>query len=791
LTRVFFGALAEHQEALADLNRRGAGVFVTINETSRLSRKHSDITRLRALWRDNDTGDTRPLPLEPHITVETSQGRSQDLILIDGAPLDGDLWERVQARIVTDYGSDPAAKDRCRVLRLPGFFHMKNPEVPYLVRIVHESWAQPYRWDAVLETLPPVDRNPQTTQSADVSSRKITPQLLEDVAGALKRIDPTPYHEWVRCAMWLHELGDVGFEIWIAWSRTSDKHNIKDETARKKWRETKPDSTGLGGLFKAAAENGWSNPKSRKKPAAKKSAKRRDYRRIIHYTPCDMHLALESIDQALHDAEIYQRGGMLARIVRSPDGAKKMGVERSPGSVGIIPVTKSFMAGQLCEVAVIQKFDKRSNGWVDSAPPKELTAAIIDYVGRWTVPQLHAIVETPVMRPDKTILCAPGYDPGTGLYFDPNGAGFPPIPKNPTRDDALRSLADLLHLFREFPFVDQRQDGSSPSLSVVLAAILTLFVRRSIPTSPFFAITAPSPGSGKSLIARILSILVCGRLPATVNQAIDREEERKAIFSALLFGDPVISIDNIERPVESSFLCSIATETEVRDRLLGESKMVSAPTDTVFLFNGNNLTFRGDITRRVVLSVIDPQCERPDERKFDWDILSYVREHRGELVSAALTILRAYVAAGKPKQQISAFGGFEEWSRIVRSSLVWLGEPDPCQNREKMEIDDDKRECLGRMLLAWRGVFVDDAVTAAEALSRVEDAAGLLPPELKDLSEALALTTRKRGGVTAATLGYWLRSNKGRVVDGLRFKATGSPKKALQWFVEHVQAWGG
>jgi RepB DNA-primase N-terminal domain len=63
-----------------------------------------------------------PLPLEPHFIIETSPGKRYEYFLIDGAPVEGQEWEAVQTRIVDNYGSDPNAKDRCRVLRLAGFF---------------------------------------------------------------------------------------------------------------------------------------------------------------------------------------------------------------------------------------------------------------------------------------------------------------------------------------------------------------------------------------------------------------------------------------------------------------------------------------------------------------------------------------------------------------------------------------------------------------------------------------------------------------------------------------------
>ena len=53
------------------------------------------------------------------------------------------------------------------------------------------------------------------------------------------------------------------------------------------------------------------------------------------------------------------------------------------------------------------------------------------------------------------------------MYFEPLGTVFPPIPENPTREDALAALEILLELLSEFPFVDEA------SRSVAISAILT------------------------------------------------------------------------------------------------------------------------------------------------------------------------------------------------------------------------------------------------------------------------------------------------------------------------------
>ena len=94
LTRVLHGTLDEHAAELTRLNRAGAGVFVTVNQTVSDSRKKEDIVGLRALWKEDDRGDTPLLPLEPQLVVQTSPGKRHEHLLIEGAPLEGREWTR-------------------------------------------------------------------------------------------------------------------------------------------------------------------------------------------------------------------------------------------------------------------------------------------------------------------------------------------------------------------------------------------------------------------------------------------------------------------------------------------------------------------------------------------------------------------------------------------------------------------------------------------------------------------------------------------------------------------------
>ena len=154
-----------------------------------------------------------------------------------------------------------------------------------------------------------------------------------------------------------------------------------------------------------------------------------------------------------------------------------------------------------------------------------------------------------------------------------------------------------------------------------------------------------------------------------------------------------VVIDNLETPLKSDALCTVLTEPEFTDRLLGVSRTATVPTNTSFFATGNNLVIEGDLTAQALICRLDPRCERPEERTFNRDLHEWVPAHRGELAAAALTIIAAYLAAGAPAQDVPNFARFKEWSRLCRYPLVWLGLDDPCATRDSIEATDPESRC--------------------------------------------------------------------------------------------------
>ena len=155
LARILHGSLKKRFSELQRLNQQGCGIFITPNQTDLKGRKNENITRVRAIPLDDDNGVTTPdsLPLRPHIITSTSPGKQQIIILTDTT--DFTAYDGVIERMVKDHGCDPGAKGLTRVVRLPGFYHLKDPRNPHMVEITHMTDDPPHSWKEILKAFPP------------------------------------------------------------------------------------------------------------------------------------------------------------------------------------------------------------------------------------------------------------------------------------------------------------------------------------------------------------------------------------------------------------------------------------------------------------------------------------------------------------------------------------------------------------------------------------------------------------------------------------------------------------
>jgi putative DNA primase/helicase len=472
----------------------------------------------------------------------------------------------------------------------------------------------------------------------------------------------------------------------------------------------------------------------------------------------------EAIEALSEDKRIYQRAGALARIVGGN------GAAISIGEIGRTAL-RAAMAGTARWTQL--KRDGGEARVVQALPPLWAVDGVMESAA-WPFRRLEGIVYAPTMRPDGTLISSPGYDASTGLFLAPGLGLKVSIPAKPTREDGQRAWAMLDDLLSGFLF------EAPCHRSAAMAAIITAACRASIlGPIPMFLISASTPGTGKSLLADVISWIAFGS-PAPKMAVCEDDEMRKRITTLAMTGSRIVALDNIVGSLGGAALDAALTCTEWQDRVLGSNRTVTLPLSLIWLATGNNVMLIGDLLRRVVPITLMADRERPEERSgFKHpDLLRYIAENRSELLAAALTIPIAYAVAGRPRQPVLPYGSFSAWSDSVRAALVWVGEADPCQGREKLRLDADPWVThAGAVLAEVYRAKRDEPFMLRQLVE--------LSQGCDELREALAQVAGKDGFPTLERVGKMARKLRGRIIGGLSLEKADSGRITRWQVVKH------
>jgi RepB DNA-primase from phage plasmid len=145
LARVRHGTLKEHCAEFAKLQDQGAGIFVMINkgdgvtrEGARTCRTADNVIDTRGVFLDLDGA-----PLKPVLAIE-----ARATLVVESSPERWHVYWRdiacaladfrdAQLALAKKFGGDESVCDLPRVMRLPGFWHLKGE--PFMTRIVDLS----------------------------------------------------------------------------------------------------------------------------------------------------------------------------------------------------------------------------------------------------------------------------------------------------------------------------------------------------------------------------------------------------------------------------------------------------------------------------------------------------------------------------------------------------------------------------------------------------------------------------------------------------------------------------
>lgn len=506
--------------------------------------------------------------------------------------------------------------------------------------------------------------------------------------------------------------------------------------------------------------------------------------RVVVPLGADIPRIVDSSIAALAPANVFQRQGALVDIVRGATTDAK-GVIRADGAARVRflppPRLRETLASKVRYTRQRQSGEGTTS--VTVPPPRDVVEAVMAR-GEWAhIRPLAGIAEWPCIRPDGTVLEQPGYDAATHLLYEPTIDVT--VPMVPTRDEAKAAVGELLGLVADFPFT------TAAHASAWLSGLLTLLARPAIdgPT-PLLLIDASERGSGKTLLADAIGLIVSGRTLPRRTCPESQEEWKKSMLAIAIAADPIILIDNITRQLRSDALDAVLTGTSYRERVLGRNEELTLDVRTLFIATANNASLSPDLVRRALHVRLEGDTERPESRTgfTHPDLRGHILENRARYLLAALTILRGYYVAGCPDMKLKPMGSFEAWSRVVRNALVWAGQADPLDTQEALrETSDPEQEGLEALFTAWHIVYGERGVTVKTVLGDLADPQ--LDPREQDLRAAISVFCDAEPGKLPAPrkLGNKLRTARGRIVRGIRFeRAPGHGEDGAAWRARKV-----
>lgn len=484
--------------------------------------------------------------------------------------------------------------------------------------------------------------------------------------------------------------------------------------------------------------------------------------------------ALASIDT------IYQRGGFLVSVLDAeaePDPGEL--IRREAGT----PVVRQLEKPTLRELLTTCTQFVRDKG--DSTGPVHPPGWCVDAVfcrGRWAgIRRLSAVVNHPVILPGGELLAANGYHPGSRLLAClPNGLTIT-VPARPARDEVAAAVETLLEPLRDFPFEKPEHRAA------FVAAVLTPLAWFAFDgPAPMFLIDANVRAAGKGLLADVAALVLTGRRFSTMSYPTGKngnEELDKRITAAAMEGERMILLDNLAGEVGCDKLDAALTSTHWKGRVLGVNRFYDGPLNVTWFATGNNVQLRADTSRRTCHVRLESHHEKPEERDDvrHPDLRRYVLANRGKLLSAALTILKGWFAAGQPTHNLPPWGSFEEWSGVVREAVVFAGLPDPGLTREQLQASADVDAAA--MLTIIGGLEQMDpnrrGLTCAEVVKRLKEA----EPVLDWQAEMVSAVEELCGGLDARKLGYKFKHFKGRNFGGKVIRLAGETSGNRRWWV--------
>lgn len=407
-------------------------------------------------------------------------------------------------------------------------------------------------------------------------------------------------------------------------------------------------------------------------------------------------------------------------------GLARVEENQTTGNLELVPCSSIAIRNVLSRAATWHVMKTRKGGIVrETCFPSKALAEDLTVDPNPPLPFLRRIAEAPFFTHNGALHIKPGYSKASMSIYIDSGCKVSIVPETPTGDDLTKARELLDELLFDFPFASDAEKANA------IALALLPFAREMIdgPT-PVHLIEAPTPGTGKSLLVTVLCMLSLKHVPAMMSEGRDDDEWRKRITAKLMSNPPYIIIDNVKRKLDSGALAAAVATTEWEDRLLGQTKMVKFPVISGWIATANNPQLSAELARRSVRIRLDRKMDRPwamaPEAFRHANIKEWTRQNRGNLIWAALVIIRHWIRQGRPDPKVKPLGTFESWTRVIGGILESAEIPHFLGNLDEFyEAADAEGAQLRALVYAWWEKWREIEVGASDIFEMLQEATGV------------------------------------------------------------------
>lgn len=389
---------------------------------------------------------------------------------------------------------------------------------------------------------------------------------------------------------------------------------------------------------------------------------------------------------------LYRMGGAIMRL------------EIEDGAPSLRTIEEKHLIFELARAAVFTQTRTKGRGeaketfTVCAHPPKNYARDMMADDNP-PLPYLRRVVSAPVFASNGVLQTEPGYHPDSRTYYHAaRGLSIPTVPETPTAAEIKTATDLILRSICDFPFVSEADRTNA------LAFALTPFARDFIegPT-PLGDIEATGPGTGKGLLADVLLMPSVGKSVGIMTQWSDEEECRKRITAIVKTGKAAVILDNVTKPVNSGTFAGALTALDWEDRMMGTHDIRTFPIRCVWLMTANNPVMSTEIARRCVRIRLDAKQERAWQRdKFAIpNLRGWMQKNRGKIIAAYLTLIRAWLHAGRPAGK-AKLGSYEDWASVIGGILETAQQPGFLGNLQEFYDASDTEGAAWRALVkSW------------------------------------------------------------------------------------------